>query len=220
MNFTLNIFDLFAYTIPGSLYLVVLLYISDRLDWLDLRGAENLNTAVLLIGAALGSYLLGHITYQLGRFVDRVLLPSWRTGFPGAKQQFLSHVPTPKARLLVQVDPYLLLTAAEIRAQEGAVEISRLRAGGLMLRTAVPALLLGSMVSLVELVIGNNRPFAALYSVVFILAALSALRHGREQSEWAVHKTFEVAFWIPEVDDLIKSWNPSPSSDPEQHGES
>jgi hypothetical protein len=58
MNFTLNIFDLFAYTIPGSLYLVVLLYISDRLDWLDLRGAENLNTAVLLIGAALASYLL------------------------------------------------------------------------------------------------------------------------------------------------------------------
>jgi hypothetical protein len=220
MNFTLSIFDLFAYTIPGSLYLVLLLYISDRLDWLDLRGAENLNTAFLLIGAALASYLLGHITYQLGRLVDRVLLPSWRTGLPGPKQQFLSHVPTPKARLLVQVDPYLLLTAAEIRTQEGAVEISRLRAGGLMLRTAVPALLLGFMVSLVELIVGNNRPFAALYSIVFILAALSALRHGREQSEWAVHKTFEVAFWIPEVDDLIKSWNASPPRDPVQHGDS
>jgi hypothetical protein len=220
MNFTLSIFDLFAYTIPGSLYLVLLLYISDRLDWLDLRGAENLNTALLLIGAALASYLLGHITYQLGRLVDRVLLPSWRAGLPGPKQQFLSHVPTPKARLLVQVDPYLLLTAAEIRAQEGAVEISRLRAGGLMLRTAVPALLLGFIVSLVELVIGNNRPFAALYSMVFILAALSALRHGREQSEWAVHKTFEVAFWIPEVDDLIESWTASPSRDPVQHQDS
>jgi hypothetical protein len=118
-NFTLSIFDLFAYTIPGSLYLVLLLYISDRLDWLDLRGAENLNTAFLLIGAALASYLLGHINYQLGRLVDRGLLPSWRTGPPGPKQQFLSHVPTPKARLLVQVDPYLLLTAAEISGSGG-----------------------------------------------------------------------------------------------------
>jgi hypothetical protein len=220
MNLTLSIFDLFAYIIPGSLYLTLLAYVSDRLGWLDFSSAKNLNTVILLIGAALASYLLGHITYQLGRFVDGVLLPSWRRGIPGTKQQFLAHVPTPKARLLVQIDEYLLLTAAEIRAQEAAIEISRFRAGGLMLRNAVPALLLGFIVSLVELIVGNSRLLAATSSVVLILATLAALRHGREQSEWATHKTFEVAFWIPEVDEFIRSWTATPSSDTVQHKDS
>jgi hypothetical protein len=73
MNLTLSIFDLFAYTVPGSLYLALLAYVSDRVGWLDLSGASNLNTTVLLIGAALVCYLLGHLTYRLGRFVDGVL---------------------------------------------------------------------------------------------------------------------------------------------------
>jgi len=73
MSFTLSIFDLFAYTIPGSLYLAVLAYVSDRLGWVALGSTQKLNTTVLLVGAALASYLLGHITYRLGQFIDRTL---------------------------------------------------------------------------------------------------------------------------------------------------
>jgi hypothetical protein len=65
MNLTLSVFDLFAYAIPGSLYLSVLVYLLNRNGWVDLSAATNLNTAVLLVSAALASYLAGHITYEL-----------------------------------------------------------------------------------------------------------------------------------------------------------
>ena len=61
MSFTLSVFDLFANAIPGSLYLAVFVYVSDRLGWIDPTATQRLNTTVLLFGAALASYLLGHL---------------------------------------------------------------------------------------------------------------------------------------------------------------
>lgn len=74
-----------------------------------------------------------------------------------------------------------------------------------MLRNSVPPLILGCILALVELIAGGSRSFAAFYAVVFVLAALAALRHGRELSEWAVQKTYQVAYWLPEVDDTVES---------------
>jgi len=201
MNLTLSIFDLFAYAIPGSLYLALIAYVSDRLGWLTLGSTKDLNTTALLVGVALASYLLGHITYPLGRFLDSAL-PLYRKTIPNVRQEFLARVPASKAKLLVQADPFLLLAAAEVRAREAAIEISRLRAEGLMLRNAVPALILAFAVSLAEFVAGNNRPLATCCSVVFLLAAFAALRHGRELAGWAISKTLQIAFWTTEVDDM------------------
>jgi predicted benzoate:H+ symporter BenE len=58
MSLTLSIYDLFAYAIPGSLYLALLAYLGDRLGWVSLEGATSLSTTILLIGAVLASYLL------------------------------------------------------------------------------------------------------------------------------------------------------------------
>ena len=65
MSFTLSIFDLFGYAVPGSLYLALLAYVSNRLGWPNLGPTKDLNTTVLIISIALVSYLLGHVTYQL-----------------------------------------------------------------------------------------------------------------------------------------------------------
>jgi hypothetical protein len=201
MSFALSVFDIFASVIPGSLYLAVFVYVSDRLGWVDLAAAQQLNTTVLLVGLAFASYLLGHITYPLGQLIDRKL-PLWRHGIPDARREFLAYVPAPKAKLLVQVDPFLLLTGGEVRAREAAVEVSRVRSNGIMLRNAFPPLFLASAVSLVEFLAGANRVFAACCAIIFLLAAIAALRHGRTLAGWAIAKTLQVAFWTTGWDDL------------------
>jgi hypothetical protein len=188
----------------GSLYLALLAYISDRLGWLSFGGVSHLNTTLLLIGVALASYLLGHITYELASRIENVL-PSWKRGLPDAKQDFPERVPGPKAESLVQVDSYLLQAALEVRAKEAATEISRIRAVGLMLRNSAPALILAFMVSLAELIVGANRPLAACSLVLFLLAAFAAMRHGWRLRQWAIIMTLERSFWIEGIDDVIES---------------
>jgi hypothetical protein len=128
MNVTLSVFDLFAYAIPGSLYLSMIAYLLNRTGWVDFSAAANLNTAVLLVGAGLASYLTGHITYELGRALN-FRLPGWEQALSSIREDFLARVPPEPGRVVVQAHPSILLAAAEIRAREAAVEISRLRVG-------------------------------------------------------------------------------------------
>jgi hypothetical protein len=201
MSFTLSVFDLFASAIPGSLYLTVFVYVSVRMGWLDIGLVQQLNTTVVIIGAALASYLIGHIAYPLGLFIDRAL-PLWIKGMPEMRRSFLDRVPAPKAQLLLQADHFLLLAAAEVRAREVAVEVSRLRSNGIMLRNVAPALILSSAVSLFELLVGSNPGFAASCTVIFLLFAIAAIRHGRTVTTWAVSKTLELAFWTMDLKEL------------------
>jgi hypothetical protein len=148
----------------------------------------------------LASYLLGHVTYQLGRFVDRAL-PSWGRRTPDGRQRFISRVRGPKARLLAEADPLFLLAAVRLRAEEIAVEISRFQAGALMLRTAAPAFILAFLVLLVELTVGSNRPFAGFCAVLFLLTSLAALRDGREQADWVLSTILQTVFCTSEMDE-------------------
>jgi hypothetical protein len=204
MNFTLGIFDLFSYAIPGSLYLALLAYMSERLGWVSFQGVSDLNTTLLLIGAALACYLFGHITYELAVRIESTL-PSWKKGLPDARREFPARAPGQKAKSLVQVDPFLLQAALEVHAKEAATEISRIRAVGLMLRNSFPALTLASLVSLVELITGDNRPLAAFCTVLFLLAAFAALRHGWTLRQWAISPTLERTFWMESIDEMLKS---------------
>ena len=44
MNISLGIFDVFANAVPGSLYVLLTLYASVRLGWVDLADVTGLNT--------------------------------------------------------------------------------------------------------------------------------------------------------------------------------
>jgi hypothetical protein len=214
MSLTLSIFDIFAYAIPGSLYLTLITYISQRLGWLNLDFAKDLNTTVLFIGVGVASYLLGHISYDLGRFVDQVL-PWWRKRVPDGRQEFLARVPTSKGKLLADTDPFFLQVATEVRAKEAAIDISRFRAVGIMLRNCVPALLLASAVAVAEVVLGSNRILALCSSSLLLIATLAAMHHGRVLREWAISRTLSVAFWTGVDDDLMKSiGEAAPNADP------
>lgn len=195
----LGIFDIFAYSIPGSVYLCVLLYVLDRTSLLDAGHLFSLNTTAATIGAVLASYLLGHVTYLPRRFLDR-RLGRWMKVTPSAREEFRRRVPAAEGKRFVDIDPFLLLRAVELEAGESATEISRLRATGVAMRNVAFALLLAAAVAGVELVVGGHRVIAALALVGFPVAALSSLRAGFTLSHWATLRTLEIAFWLPSIE--------------------
>src|ERR1700761_6144578 len=132
MNITLGVFDLFTYIAPGSLYLALVLYIAERLSWIDLSRLLQSNTAILIISGAVVSYLLGHITYHAGYLLT--LAYRKYKHLNDARREFEERVPAAKGRPFLQAPRSVVLAAIELHNFEASTEVSRLRAVGLMLR--------------------------------------------------------------------------------------
>jgi hypothetical protein len=59
VTFVVGMFDLFTYTIPGSLYLAFFGYLATRLHWVDLAAVDRTPVLLLVIAIVVASYLLG-----------------------------------------------------------------------------------------------------------------------------------------------------------------
>ncbi|WP_370937188.1 hypothetical protein [Amycolatopsis sp. cg13] len=200
MTFAIGLFDLFTYAIPGALHLAFLAYLAGRLHWLDLAAVSRGPGVVLVIGIVVASYLLGYLAYPLGARAAR-WLPRLRKRNP--REAFLSRNPAAQGRLFVEADPFLLLSALQLHDADVAAEATRLRSAGLMLRNASPAMALGFVASVVELVVGSHPVFAACAAVLFAGAFPALVAQGRLLSYWASVKTLELSFWVPEVEETL-----------------
>ncbi|WP_322756611.1 hypothetical protein [Frankia sp. Cas3] len=209
MNLSLGVFDIFAYSVPGSLYLALLLYVLDRASWIDVEQVGDLNSTVLIAGGIVASYLLGHLTYAPRRFLGR-RMPQWLGRGRSARREFLDRFPGARSMAFVRVDQAVVFAAIEVKAPDSAVEISRLRASGIALRNAGFAFLLSAGVAAVELVVGNERGFAAFCVGAFLAGFVGATRAGHELSRWAALKTLEVAFWLPDIEAELATRSPAP----------
>jgi hypothetical protein len=206
VTFAVGIFDLFTYTIPGSLYLGFLSYLAFRLHWVAPGAVGGLPTALLVVILVLASYLLGYAAYPVGALLNRVV-PSRRDR--QTRQEFLSRVPAARDRDYVQADSALLLSAIQLQDKDVAAEISRLRAAGLMLRNSAPAVVLGLVAATVEIFASGRPGPAAASTVVFAAGAVAMIIQGRRLSYWAGLKTLELAFWLPDVDEKTRAPGPS-----------
>lgn len=92
-------------------------------------------------------------------------MPSSSKDIEDARREFIARVPAAKDRAFVAADPFMLQAAIEAHRQDGALEIVRYRATGLMLRNAAGAFALGSVVAIVEIAVSNAPGFAACCSV-------------------------------------------------------
>ncbi|ONH27171.1 hypothetical protein [Pseudofrankia asymbiotica] len=214
MSLSLGVFDIFAYSLPGSLYLALLLYVLDRASWIDLAQVEDLNSTLLIAGSIVSSYLLGQLTYAPRRFLGR-RMPRWLRPGRSARREFLDRFPAAQSMTFVQVDQAVVFAAIEVKAPDSAVEISRLRASGIAVRNAGIAFLLAAVVAAVELVVGHERGFAAFCVGAFLASFVGATRGGHELSRWSALKTFEVAFWLPDVEATLAASPPTPSPQPQ-----
>jgi hypothetical protein len=197
VTFAVGIFDLFTYTIPGSLYLAFFGYLAARPHWVDFGAVGRMPVLLLVIVVVLLSYLLGYLAYPLGAVANR-LVPRRRERRP--RQEFLRRVPAAGGRDYVRADPFLLLSAVQLHDKDLAVEVTRLRAAGLMLRNSAPPLVLGFVAAIVELVLGRDPVPVAGCAVLLAVGFFSLIVQGRRLGHWASVKTLELCFWLPDID--------------------
>jgi hypothetical protein len=200
VSFTIGVYDLFTYATPGSLYLAIGLYVAARLEWVELGDLAGHGALTLVV--ALASYLLGHVTYGMTRALDRFGVWRWPLKhLSDAREEFRARNEHLEPRPYVDLDKGVLLAAAEIHAQEGALEITRLKAVALMLSGCAPALLVAAAVAAVEIVTSGQPAFALVAMALLAASALAAIGQSRRLTHWSNLKTFETAFWIPGIDD-------------------
>jgi hypothetical protein len=205
MNITLGVYDLFTYAVPGSLYLTLVTYIATRLDWIHPSHLLTANATLTVIAAGVASYLIGHITYAIGREFHR-RIRAWNRyvrvapDMAVARREFTRRVPVAQGRPFLQADRSILLSAVELHDTGAAVEIARLHAVGLMLRDSAPVFILSAAVALVDLAIDYHPVFAACCLVAFTLCAIGCFYQSARLSHWANLKTLECAFWVPGID--------------------
>jgi hypothetical protein len=202
MSITLGVYDVFTYAAPGSLYLAVLTYIATRLGWVDPLQMLHANATLTVIAAALASYLLGQVTYVLGLAFNFSVSP-WNRDMADARSELLARVPAASGRPFLDAHQSVLQAAVEIHEISAAIETTRLRAVGLMLRNSAPPLILGAAVAIVVAATGHNPAFAACCAVVLLLAGAGCLFRAARVGNWADIKTLELAFWIPDIDNLL-----------------
>jgi hypothetical protein len=203
MNFTLGLFDLFTYAVPGSLHLAILIYVAEALGWIDVTQAANISSVLLIITIAIASFLLGHITYPLASLAERVLRLRDLRGLD-AKRDFVAKYPGSTSRHFLQADPSLLLAAVELHDKEVSTEIVRLRSVGLMLRNSSLALAFATVTELVRLTIGGDRIPVTVCAIVFLLATVGSYWQGQTLRHWANSTTLEICSLILDIDDKIK----------------
>ena len=202
MTIAVGIFDLFAYSVPGSLYLTLLAYLAVRLGVVEPAALTGVNSVVLVAGAVLLSYLLGYVAYPLGAVAERVVP---RRSPRDARAEFLRRVPAARGREYVHADTHLLLSGVQLHDLEASSEVTRLRASGLMLRNSAPPLAAAAVVAIVEAVAGRSPVLAGACAVVLAVTSLVLVAQGRKLSRWASMKTLELCFWLPDVDSRFRA---------------
>ena len=200
MTFAVGIFELLTYTIPGSLYVAFFAYVATRSHWVNPAVVGQAPSVLLVIVTVLVSYLLGYLAYPLGATTNR-LVPDTRDRRP--RESFVRRVPAATNRAYVQADSFLLLSAVQVHDKDVAIEITRLRAAGLMLRNCAPPLLLGFVAAIVELVAGSNPALVVTSAALFGSAFFAVIVQGRRLAHWATMKTLELCFWIPGIDETF-----------------
>jgi hypothetical protein len=205
VNIVVGVFDLFTYAIAGGLYLAVVGYIAGRLGLFDLGALNDVNGVLLVIGVVVLSYLCGILGYPLGALMNR-LIPRRRKDPPRA--EFRRRNPGARDRDYVNADSFLLLAAISLHDLDVAAEVNRLRASGLMARNAGPALALAASTALVEVFTSGHPVPALVCAVVFAPASVLLILEGRRLGHMASIKTLELCFWLPDIDDRIRSAKP------------
>ncbi|MGV9298494.1 hypothetical protein [Amycolatopsis sp. NPDC003676] len=206
MTFAVGIFDLFSFAVPGAVQLSLLVYVLDRLGVLHVAALATAPSVLLVAGAVVASYLLGHLFHPLAAQLDR-LRP--RPDAEEARQAFVARVPQARDRAYVRADPALLVAAVELHEKDTGGEIVRMRAQSVMLRNIAFAFTLAAVVALVQTATGPHRVVAAGAAALSLVGAVGALGSARKVWHMSRLKTLEICYWIPDIDETFAAETPA-----------
>lgn len=187
MSIRMGIYDFFAYTIPGGLYLLAALYVITRLKPLNI---DLMRVSILqALFFAIASYVVGIILDPLAKYL-------WYDRFK--PEDVLSEVRAEMNRRNdqisfpdVKIDWYVLLAYIRHQNMEMAVEIERINATKIMMRNVSFVLLLYAALPLIDLAIYGFSVWQAIVIVVCLLGSILSLKQALKFGAWFYGGIFE-----------------------------
>jgi hypothetical protein len=205
VGIAIGIFDLFAYAIPGALYLSLLAYIANRAHWINAGELLTSPSVALLAAIVIAGFLVGQATYNLAELADRVNPFKSRDPVGQAKARFVARSGVAESRPYLNVHLSILQAAVELSNREVAAEIARLNATGLMLRNSVPPLLIAAFTAYIEVFTSSERLFAGTVGTLLLLLMAGCMWHSAKLRRWALAKTLELCYWVKDIDESIRA---------------
>lgn len=208
MSFAVGVYDLFAYSIPGAVYLAIAGYVARRAGWYDVTTFDIASLPGLLV-FIVAAYLTGQLVYRPTQTVGRRIRGRGRTS-RAARDQFRAENTSVASRPFVDADIFLLLPAVQKHNPDAAADIGKFRASGIMLRATSPAFALGAVIAVVEVVLGHHPRLGAVTAAsVLAGSSLLAFEGERRYRVWAIKTTLQAACWIPGVDEVVSGAPPT-----------
>jgi hypothetical protein len=182
MSIKISLYDFFAYTIPGAVYLTVAAYtaVLFGLMKLDLNALNSISIAagLFLLGA---SYVVGMVMDPLANLWHRLFgsRDSKRLAMETIRRRHVSVQPTFEAG-----DFIFLLTHLQKDGGEQVSEVERFNVYSLLLRNISFAFIILVVVDLLHYVLIAPSPAALLLSGVVLILALAAGMQGVKFRRW------------------------------------
>ena len=196
VNFTLGVFDVFAYGIPGGLYVSLAAYIAFRAGVLGPGVGDALRSSLGVLGLVVLSYLVGNAMLPVAQFVEAKLPSRQQRGEDRARLVFRERNPALADRAFVDMHLPTLRAGLEQHNPVARAEISRLRSGGLMLEHSSVILAFAAVVAVIETLVGRALPWPPAIAGVLALLSTLCLWRGRTLSFWSLLHTLEAGAWL------------------------
>lgn len=181
MSIKLGIYDFLAYTIPGGLYLLAILYIVIRLTPLSIDLWQITIIQFFVFTAA---------AYVLGLIIDPIAKNLWYRRFETKNllTEVLKELNTRNEIIdfptITAIDWYILLVYIRRHNMEMAVEIERFNAVQIMLRNVSFALLLYAILPIIDLVEYGFSFWQGLIVVSCFVASMVSLKQSIKFDKW------------------------------------
>jgi len=187
MNIRINIYDFFAYTAPGGLYVLLVVYFLSKqqvINW----GNWELSVVHLIIAVA-AAYILGVIG-------DEIKTKTWLRLFRrrGLYQATMEEFSSRNAHVKVdwaKMDWFILVSYIRKTNYEMAADVEHLNVSSIMYRNVSFALLLFSIVSTVEFISGNYSIYLIITFIVFLTSSVIMVKRAVELQKWFFQAIFQ-----------------------------
>lgn len=201
MSIRVGLYDFFAYTIPGSLYLFTIVYLGLILEWVHVDSQMLNNLSLIQVGVFIAlAYITGMTLDTIARYWRRLFKPRGlaKKVFDGFKEKYADLDIRFRYR-----DWAILLAYLRRENIDVATEIERLNVSGIMLRNISLNLILLAALQIVEFIRTNFIWHPVLFAALVFLSIVA----GRESTKfqaWFFSAIFEaIAARSLEVSDLI-----------------
>jgi hypothetical protein len=201
MSIRVGLYDFFAYTIPGGLYLFTIAYLGIILGWVKIDFQILDNLSVIQIGLLIAlSYLIGMILEPIAKQWHRIFKSK------GLSQKVLNGFKEKHTDLDIKFrseDWAVLLAYLRRENFDVAAEIERYNVTSIMLRNISLSLILLAILQIVEFIQTNFTWYFVLFAVL-IFASIMAGRGSTKFQAWFYSLIFEaITARSLEVSDLV-----------------